>query len=60
MASARSIVSRLIDQGIIPAEFENEAVIELHRELSRRARRTVQTLAAMTSLMQLASHTADA
>lgn len=54
MASARKVISRLIVQGVIPAEFEEEAVVELNRELSRRARRTVQTLAILTSRHQLA------
>lgn len=59
MASARSIVSKLVARGVIPVEFEEDAVVELHRELSRRARRTVQTLAALTSNTQLAVRYAD-
>lgn len=59
MASARSIVWRLIEKGLIPAECEEDAVIELHRELSRRARRTVQTLAALTADVQLATKFAE-
>lgn len=54
MLSARSIIGKLIDRGIISAEFEEDAVIELHRELSRRTRRTAQTLASLTADTQLA------
>ena len=53
MASAKSIVGKLVDRGIIPAEFEEVAVLELHRELTRRVRRTAHTLACLTADHQL-------
>lgn len=54
MASAKSIIGKLVIEGIIPPEFEEVAVRELHRELSRRVRRTAQTLAILTARTQLA------
>ena len=49
-SSARSIIQSLVDRGVIPPEFTEEATAELHRELSRRARRISQTLAVMASM----------
>lgn len=60
MASARTIISRMVLLGVIPAEFEDAAVIELHRELTRRARRTAHTLATLASDVQLARYAASA
>lgn len=54
MASATSIVERLIDLGVIPSEFKDDAILELHRELTRRTRRTALVLASLASAHQLA------
>lgn len=54
MACARAIISRLVEMGVIPEEYCEEAALELHRELSRRSRRVAQTLAAVASNTQLA------
>ena len=54
MATAKNIVSVLVDKGLISAEHKDIAVKELNRELSRRSRRVVQTLAALATRHQLA------
>lgn len=55
MATARKVVESLVARGMIPVEFEESAVEELHREMTRRSRRLVQTLAALTELHGLAT-----
>lgn len=54
MASATTIVDRLVLMGIIPTECKDAAVFELHRELLRRSRRTALVLASLASTTQLA------
>ena len=54
MASARSVVEKLIIKGVISAEFKDAATSELHRELTRRARRVSQFLAAAVTANQAA------
>lgn len=53
MATATGIVNELVKKGFIPAEYRDDATKELHRELSRRSKRLVQTLAMMTSNYQI-------
>ena len=54
MASATQVINRLIASGVIPREYKRTAITELHRELSRRSRRTVLVLASLTSMNQMA------
>jgi len=59
MLSATTIVSHLVDCGIIPSEFKDDAVVELHRELRRRSRRVAITIASLASLTLLSTHAAE-
>lgn len=53
MSTARSIINKLVAQGVIPAEYADTAVVELDRELARKARRISQQIAAMSALRSL-------
>lgn len=59
MASAQSVVARLVARGLITEEGREAAVIELHRELTRRARRNAIILASMAADKQLLIHSAE-
>ncbi len=59
MSSARSVVATLVDRGVIPPEYAEDAALELHRELSRRARRLTQTLAILTYYHQFSMKFAE-
>ncbi len=53
--TAADVIALLVSRGVLPQEYEATAVAELDRELSRRARRLSQSLAAMAFLRQLAA-----
>jgi len=59
MPTSTKIVEGLIARGLIPAEFKDVAVRELHRELSRRSKRVCLALATMVSVTQFATRVAE-